>query len=409
MGLVAYIQEKDLDVKKSINILLVLYAFCLPISKAGTSLFEILILILWIIEGNWKEKCKLLLGNLLSLTIIFLIFFSLCSIMWSNDLLNSLDYILKYRHLLIILVIFTSFEKKYMEHILSAFLYAMLISEMLSYGIHFELIQYKNISPSDPSPFMSHMSYSTFLAFASIIILTKFFDTNILKYKLFYSLFFLSLTANLFINGGRTGQVIFIFVILLSFIMQFKNKIIAFFIALIFLIITFYSAYNISGVFHNRVNQLNHDIAKMVNSNDYGGSFGSRVSLWIVGFDKFLDNKFYGSGIGSEMEEIGKYAANRNFNSSHMKNFADHHNTFITLLVQLGFLGLIINLMLFSSLIKLIFISGKYQIISCAFVITFVLFSFTHQTLHTMFPMVFFALFAGILNKYDYITRFKDE
>jgi len=44
------------------------------------------------------------------------------------------------------------------------------------------------------------------------------------------------------------------------------------------------------------------------------------------------------------------------------------------------------------------FKSKKYKIISLLFAMSFILFSFTHNTLHTMYPMVFFALFGGFFN-----------
>ncbi|HIP13928.1 MAG TPA: hypothetical protein EYG74_00385, partial [Sulfurimonas autotrophica] len=164
------IQKQNIDFKKYLSYVLIAYAFSFPISKALTNLFEILAILLWIGEGNWKAKLELYRSNLLSIAIISLITFSLLSILWHGNVGTTLHYVAKYRHLLIIFVFYSSFDTKYTSHVLSAFLASMFISELMSYGIFFNLIHYKNISPSDPTPFMSHMTYSTILAFTISIL-----------------------------------------------------------------------------------------------------------------------------------------------------------------------------------------------------------------------------------------------
>ncbi|ADN09603.1 hypothetical protein [Sulfurimonas autotrophica] len=95
---------KQTDYSKYINYALIAYAFSFPISKATTNFFEILVIILWILEGNWKEKLALYKENLLSVTIALLIGFSLLSILWHGNAEITLRYVEKYRHLLIIFV-----------------------------------------------------------------------------------------------------------------------------------------------------------------------------------------------------------------------------------------------------------------------------------------------------------------
>jgi O-antigen ligase len=326
---------KKTDYTKYLNYILIAYAFSFPISKAATNLFEILAILLWIIEGNWKEKLALYKNNLLSIAIAFLIGFSLLSIFWHGNTELTLRYVAKYRHLLIIFVFYSSFEKKYTSHIISAFLLGMFLSEIMSYAIFFELIHYKNISPHDPSPFMSHMTYSTILAFTISILLVRLFYEKNLKYKLFYILFFLSATVNLFINGGRTGQIIFIVLMFVTLFSSIKQKIKAFMISFILLIITFSLAYNFSPNFNNRANQLYNDFDNVITKNNYTGSAGARIALTIIGINTSTQHPLLGTGIAYNMSDIVKYAKEHDFNGAYLKEFSDYHSGFITISVQL--------------------------------------------------------------------------
>ena len=110
---------------KIINYLLVGFAFSIPISKAGTNLFEALLLTIWIVEGRWKYKFDMYKSNLLIKSLAFLIGLSIVSLFWASNLADGVDFVLKYRHFLLILVIYTSLLKEFISSIFSAFLLSM--------------------------------------------------------------------------------------------------------------------------------------------------------------------------------------------------------------------------------------------------------------------------------------------
>jgi len=389
---------KNINYKQYISYLLIAYAFSFPISKAATNLFEGLAILLWIVEGDWKQKFLLYKNNMLSIAIFSLIGFSLLSIFWHSNPHETFLYVEKYRHFVIIFVFYTSFDKKYISYILSAFLSSMLISELFSYAIFFELIHYKNISPSDPTPFMSHMTYSTILVFTSSVLLIKFFYETNIKYKIFYLLFFITATTNLFINGGRTGQVVFIFLIFITILSSIKNKLKAIILSFSLLIITLFLAYNFSPNFHNRSNQLYTDIQNVVLHDNYRGSGGSRIALNIMGVNTFFDYPLLGTGISHSMKDIKEYAKADGFNAKRFQYFSDYHNGFLTIIVQLGVVGLLISIMIIYALFSFSYKDKQYTLYANLFAVAFVLFSVTHNVFHTMNPMIFFTLFAGYFN-----------
>jgi len=395
----------NIDYKKYISYLLILYAFSFPISKAATNLFEVLAIVLWLFEGEYKTKLKLYKNNLLTLAIALLLSFSLLSILWHDNAISTLNYIAKYRHLLIIFVFYSSFEKKYTPHILSAFLAAIFISELISYGIFFELIHYKNISPSDPTPFMSHMTYSTVLAFAVTLLLVRLYYETKIRYKFIYALFFLTATTNLFINGGKTGQIIFILLILLTTIYTTKNKLKAIFFSAFIIVLTFSLAYTFSPNFQRRTSQLYNGIIQMVQHNNYNDVGGRRVALSLIGLETINHNLLLGTGVSYHMPNAQQYAKKHDIKLNNLKGYSDYHNTFITISAQLGLGGIFISLLIIYALFTLKIVQKEYKLLSLLFATAFVVFSFTHNTLHTMNPMIFFALFAGLFSA---LSRYKE-
>jgi len=401
---------KQYDYNKLINYFLIAYAFSLPLSKASTNLFESFILITWIIQGDWKNKYILYKNNLLIISLAMLIILYTISIPWASSVEFALNYIAKFRHFLIILAIYSSLDKEFIKRILSAFLTGMFLSEIISYGIFFELWHYKNVLPSDPSPFMSHVDYSVYLAFTSVLLLTRLIDTaeKNLFVKLGYGLFFVSATANLFINGGRTGQVTLIILIYISILLSFKHKIKAFFVSTLLLISIFTLAYNFSPNFKHRYEAGKDGVYNMIYHNNYtSDGFNQRVSLWIVGVDNFRDHFFFGNGLGNDVKEIKYYAQKRGFDAEFLSQFGDNHNMFLIVSLQVGILGLLIMILIFYSIFRLQFSSNIYKILNLTFIVGFFLWSLGNTTFHTMNPMIFFAFFAGLFNSISNIQRLK--
>ncbi|WP_457750247.1 O-antigen ligase family protein [Sulfurimonas sp.] len=389
---------QNIDYSKYITYLLIAYAFSFPLSKAATNIFEALILVLWVLEAQWKEKFLLYKNNIFTLSIALLLGFSLVSILWHGNLEISLRYIFKYRHFFLIFVFYSSFDRRYTNHIIGAFIFAMFISELFSYAIFFELIHYKDRLPSDPSPFMFHTTYSTVLAFTISILLIKFLNTKNLKYKIFYALFFITATINLFINGGRTGQIIFIVLILITIFSYVKHKLKAALFSVFILFITFFLAFSFSTNFQNRSKQLYNDFDNMITKHEYSQSGAIKVALTTLGYYTYKDYPLLGTGLSYSMKDIEQYANEHGFDGKFLKTFSDYHNSFVTLSVQLGVIGLLISLLIIYSLLTFKITNKEYKTMSILFAVSFLLFSLTQNTLHTMNPMIFFTLFSGLFN-----------
>ena len=391
-----------------INYFIILYAFCLPISRAGISLSIVLIFLFWILEADFKRKYFEIKNNYFILTIFIFILYSFISILWSSDKIFALEYVKKYYHFLIIPIIFTSLKKEYIDKVFSAFLLGMLISEITSYGIFFELWRKEGISPNDPSPFMDHSNYSTYLAFTVFILMHKIIYTDDFKWKIAYSIFFLFSTSNLFLNGGRTGQFSFLIALCLIGFLNFKNKLKAVVLFISLGTTIFVSAYNISPVFKDRFDYFLHDVEVMINEKDFSNSFSLRVALWISGLEASKHNLIFGSGIGDERENANYILQKFNISNDNFKqeteNSIDFHNMYVQYIVQLGIVGLIIILLIFYLLFKLDIRDKVYKNLLIIFLILYFCHSMLGNSFHINQSMVLFVLFSSI-----FITIYKYE
>ena len=394
---------KNFDYNKNINYIIIAYAFFMPLSRAGISILSISMVLLWLIEGDFKKKYNQIKDNGVVIFLVLLIGFSYLSLFWTQSL-HVVDGALAATKtlrliLLPMLVIATTLRKEYIPKVITAFLLGMLISEILSYGIFFELWTLSHGSPSDPTPFMHHLDYSTFLTFTSLLLLNRFFDTDSLKLKLFYFVYFLFVTSNLFLNGGRTGHLAFAISIFAVGFTNIKNKFIAFFSMLLLVISIFYAAYNLSPVFKQRFDAGSKEVSNINDNNNakYIGSFGQRLGVWILGIDMFKQNSILGVGAGNSNvhNKIAETVLNsvKELKVVHIRSM---HNTYMQYLVMLGIVGLFLYLMIWYSLFVMKIKEKSFSNLRIIFITVFCTASTVEMLFFNQFSMSLFTLFVGI-------------
>ena len=343
------------NINKYINYFLIGLVFVIPISYHWRDIILGVIILLWIFEGNFKNKYLKLKNNINVALIMFLSVYILrfLSNLWSDSFIdgsfktshyfNSFDYVIRHDffYIAIIPIILTSFNVKYTKKIITSFIFGMLVSEITSYGIIFGFWTTKHGTPYNPTPFMSyHSTYSLLLVIAIFWLLhMAFIEKEKLK-KLFYSIFFLTATLNLFYNAGRTGQVIFFILLAFFLIYHFKlsfKTIVGFLFISIF---SFFLLFNISKIFQKRVYQAQNDIEKVLKG-DFASSWGGRTMAWFVAKDIFLKYPILGVGVGDIKKDIWKDSEKYGKkNSNFFKHSLPHlHNQFLQILIETGIIG----------------------------------------------------------------------
>jgi len=381
-----------------INSLMLFYAFLLPLSKAGINIVSALMIILFLFDKNIKKYITMLISNKIIIAILLFLSFSVISLLWTNDISNGLKELKTYFHFFPIIIFIIYLKEEQIFSLISAFLLAVFISEIFSYGVFFELWIVGNATPSNPSPFMHHIQYSMLLAFSSLLLLNKlFFETNI-KLRILYFIYFITVTVNLFINGGRTGQMAFIISIFILGFLNVKNKILAFISILLITIIILVTAYNTSPVFYSRTNLASAELTKLfTNSKDkFDGSLGNRVAIWIESKRLMKENPIIGTGIGCELSSLVDTIDINSKKYTAIIGINHYHNNYISYMVQLGLIGLILYLNIFYQIYKLSIKNKELSNIKYIFLSIFSIVSLMDFTFTLQFPIAFFAIYIGI-------------
>lgn len=391
---------------KFINYLIIGYAFTIPTTIAGIVFFQHMLILAFLFRGNFASAYQELKQSKIMIALFLFILLSLISVLWSEDKMYALLYVKKYYHFLSIPIVYVYFNPKYIKPVFYSFLLGMVLSEIISYGVFFEIINLDTMLSNTPNPFMNYSDYSMFLAFTAVYLLNKIFFTHNNRHKVLYVLLFIATTSNLFITNGRTGQFIFVAALFLILFLNIKHKLKAGVIAIILSVGITTIAYNTSPVFKSRGTQAYNDITQTFINENYTDSFGIRVSLWIIGADVFSDNLLLGTGINKDALYIKRYAEKHNIeNYKNHSGFMDYHNMYVQHAAQLGILGLVLVIFLMYSIFTIKFKYPLFRNVCLAFSTTILIYSVVGNPLHTIIPMSFFAFFVGLLtaiSKHEY-------
>ena len=401
-------QKFRVNIEQYLNYLMVAYAFVLPLSRAGMIAITVLMLIFSLFDMNIREKLKVISQNSVTKSILGFILFNIISLVWvsSENLSDAIRYVVKYWYFLPALIFFVSLKRENLYRVISAFIFGMFISEIISYGIFFEFWEFKHGTPDNPSPFMHHIEYSIFLAFTALLLLNRIFNEGEWKFKLFYSIFFVTILGNLFLTNGRTGQIAFMIGLVLLGFISFKNKFKAFVISTVLLGTIVGSAYTFSDTFHQRVAIGQADIVKVIEDKNYCSSWGARLGFWVIAGDIFSHNPIFGVGIKDNMSEFHRLV-DTSYPEMECITYLPHfHNQYLQVVTATGLVGLLVFIFMIYQICKIELKVKRYRNIKIIFLSLFLFGFISEPLLHAQFSMLFFSLIVGILLAQ---SRFENE
>ena len=355
------IQVKLLNV---INYLIVLYAFFLPLSYyVNKNIFFIILILLFFIK-DIKERLKITLQNKVIQAIIILYSIHILWLIGTQDFHTAFVKIGSVKLLLYAIIFVSLIENKFKYTIIYALLAAIMLSEITSYLIFFQIINpINNATIIDPVPFMvSHTVYTIFLAIGVGIIIF-----NILNHKsknkilFFLQIFFLiTITMNIFIISSRLGYILYFSVLFFIVLYNIRKNLIKVLITLTLISsILFSFAYTQINNFHNRIDLMGSSLIKAINNQDYTSSFGVRIGLHKYSFDLIKEYPLFGVGTGDhlqEVEKIVKHSKDKDnkllTNIFHAGSGGGLHSDYLDFTVQFGIIGFLAFLNIFYQLYK---------------------------------------------------------
>ena len=335
--------------------LLMLTAFFLPLTVFGGNLFAVLIFLLWLVKADFKTDFYRLKDNKLVIAVLLYLLVHVVALLWTADIESGLWTLKKQLKFLFIPIFMLFVKREHVKYYILAFLASMSLSEIWSYGIFFQLLPlYGGATLIDPIPLMSHITYNPFLAIA-IYLLSYYvlFDHSINRSKkVIYSFFIITMSINMFITGGRAGQVMY-FAMLVVLIFQYfpKNAFKASSVSLFVLVITSSTFYLNSKIFSDRVDSAVTELSDYKNHTH--SSTGMRISSAINSWSIIKEHPVIGVGTGDYKNEFIKASIKNNLKLEDKLVIHNPHNMYVLILVQFGLLGLAAMLYLFYAQIKI--------------------------------------------------------
>ncbi len=143
----------------------------LPFSLAFMSIGSIGIALIYLLEGNYRNKFKLLISNKIALTVLALFFFHFLSLIWSVDASTGLKYALKILPLFSFPIVFSGIyclKEKDKSSLLKLFL-TTIVAAVLFYLIrNFYWLEVREKDPRNAIIFTSHIRLSLFIIFSAV-------------------------------------------------------------------------------------------------------------------------------------------------------------------------------------------------------------------------------------------------
>ena len=389
------------NLDKTYQFLIIALAFFLPLTVFGGNLIIVIICILWIISGEYKSKFNQIIKNKLMLASILFFCIHVFGLLWTDDLTWGLHIVHKMWYFIGLLpILYTLVKKEYIPYYLAAFLISILLTEVISFLIWFEVIEpFKNATLENPTPFMSHISFNPILAFSIYLVLHEvLINKKLSKVILFcYSFFSISMVISMFITGGRAGQVVFFAMIVILIFQVFnKQKVKAILTISIIVPLIFMTAYQSSYLFNQRVDEAISNVVMYSVNKDT--SVGQRLSFIINSYDVIKLNPILGVGTGDFPAEYKKI---NQLNTPNLPDATNPHNMYILVLMQLGFLGLVSMLSIFYYQIKLSFNSTNRLLkdVGLALPLLFLVMMLSDSYLLGHYTSLLFVFFSSFLYK----------
>ena len=158
--------------------------------------------------------------------------------------------------------------------------------------------------------------------------------------RVVYAFFALAITFNMFITGGRAGQIMFFAAIVVLTFQYFKNsQVKAFIVSLILITCVAFTAYFSSPLFQERVKMVSNEIVGYSStiSLSKNTSMGYRITFYLNTAELIKKSPILGVGTGDFPAEYEKI---NNIRSQDVAPTVHPHNMYLLILAQLGIFGL---------------------------------------------------------------------
>jgi O-antigen ligase len=375
-----------------------LLAFVLPLSTSAVTVVAVLILLLWLVEGNFWEKCAETVFTPAAVAVLGYLALLCLGLLWTDNPAEGFAVLQDHWKIALLPVFLTTVRFERRSFYIGSFLAGMTAAMLLTYLAWFGLLRYADVSPTHLTPKTFHVVYNPLLAFAIYLTLHAALWGG-RKGRQRTALFVLAglMSFNMFITEGRTGQAVF-FVLssLLLFQIFTKNRFQAVVAVCLLLPAGGAVCYLASPVFQQRVDLALREISDF--QQEPNTSVGQRLQFCENSSSLFLRHPCLGVGTG---DFRAAYAEINRLQSPRCVATDNPHNQYLLSAVMLGLPGLLALLLIFAAM----FFQARtdedrsLRRARLAFPVFFLVIMLAESYLKVYQTGFFFALLAAVLYK----------
>ena len=381
------------------GVLPVLLACALPLSTTAVTILACLILLLWLVEGEYGRKLRIVIGNPVAQALLLYLAVLALGLLWSPDPQAGLQ-VLAARWKIAMLCVFLSLVIRRPRRLYAGgYLSGLTVAMGMTYLAWFGLLQYSDVSEQHLTHKTFHVVYNPLLAFGIYLVLHELIWRKGLArgWRVFLVVLAGAMIVDMFITDGRSGQLVFFVLMgLLLFQVLHKRRLVALLAVSILVPAMFVAGYQLSPVFRGRVESARQEVSQFrVNPNT---SVGQRLQFWKNSWLIIREHPVLGVGTG------GFTAAYCRINTRQSPGCVatdNPHNQYVLVAAMVGVPGIISLLLIFAAMFReAMRRHDHWQRVRVAFPLFFLVIMFTESYLKVYETGFLFSLFGAVLYGY---------
>lgn len=386
--------------------LLLAVAFTMPLQMLANSISIILLVIVWLVEGNFKRKLQILKNNKLIFIFLSFYFIHVFGMFYTKN--SEEGWFILQRKLSLLALPLTigtaqPLLKNQLGNILKAFVISCFCVSVLcmSYGLYYYIINNSYLQPHELTSFMKidRIYFAIYLSFCILILfwlLKNYWTIYSHQLKIFLFLVAIYFLAYIIFLGAKTDLISTLF--LLSFAALFfsfqKGKSMIGISAVILLIAG-------TVLLSYKADFLKTGFKKIIESDfnaspdgTNGNSLTLRIVKWQCSIKGIRENPVFGTGTGDSQDYLNKCYEQKNFWGQYPSYHFNAHNQYLETTLTVGLLGLLF----FLACLIIPFINAlkgkQYLFLSFLFLLS--VNSLTESFLERQHGVVFYSFFLSI-------------
>jgi len=379
-----------------LNLLVLVLAFAVPVYRSWVSIAVPLVMLLWFFQGSLRERLRWIAADPVCRAVGLFLAVNLLSLAWSADRAAGLDYVDKYRYLLLVPMIATALRPGFVRHAETALLAGASVAAAASFAVMAGILDPIGVERSNPSPTMSHLDFSMVLATASLLALDRLARKRPRgRPRLVLAAVAVGLTACLAANIGRSGQAAFaVALVVMAAVWSGRRSPRRTAAVVLAAVVALAAVWLATPRLQQRIGAAVDEIADAVGRGAYDTNQGNRVAAFLVASEIIRRDPLLGTGVGANMPAFRELLEGPYAQLKPAVYWYPHlHNQYLQVATETGLVGLAALLWMMLRVAR----PGDRFTSRGVLVATVYLVGFVGDPyLHKQLPLVTFALLVGL-------------